>query len=939
MENTTSNLTLQPGEMLNWYELKRVLGRGGFGVTYLAHDTNLHTEVAIKEFLPDVICHRNQDNSVCAVYEEDQSAFHLGLTNFLKEARILYQFNHPNIVRVLAVFETNNTAYMVMQYENGLDLKQLLFKTKSLDEITLKRLVVPIIDGLSEVHKCGFIHRDIKPANIYIRQDQSPVLIDFGSARVAKTDVSQNLTSLYTPGYAPFEQYGDSPVSQQGPWTDIYALAAVIYYAITGNAPVDSTLRASALLNEKPDPMPSICSIGQGRYSSEFLEAIDWALCTRVSDRPQSLQEWLICLMKSDHTLLKSPSNPAQNASSGKFPKTKLHTEKQEESVTPVIQPPITKQREALKQADEELYSDDPWHNQRTAHNSTFTKERKSLASRLRWPAWALFAMMSVAFGGYLVNGSLGVAPSHYVVNTADPDSLEIKPADNSDTEATTTQDHKTTAEHQAEVETQERRKDQAVKRAALEAQKKREAEQRAELEAQKRREARAEQQAEFEAEEKRKAQAAQQAELKAEEKRKAQAAQQAELEAEEKRKAQAAQQAELEAEEKRKAQAAQQAELEAEEKRKAQAAQQAELEAEEKRKAQAKQQAELEAEEKRKAQAAQQAELEAEEERKAQAEQQAELEAQERRKAEVEQQAVLETKKKLEARTKQKVEVEAQNISENELHQQGIHENWEIASTEQADTDQSNSIVDELVASISKNIADNNLTTPEGDNANDHINELERINSTNPIVKQQRELIVNRFAFWTENALSEGDNATAERYMTALERIPGTDAVLRKLRTEMRLQLGTETDSQSNSETDIPWDGVIDYGDACKKPSFFKRISARGAVTRKTRRGNKKDVPYSSSSKLNIDDGPFYAYIVIDNLTIRTYEFLSRIYDSQGKVIYSSSNQIKSKSLSDGWTVWWNYSPKSTDKQGEWTFLVCESGYRQLEKKFDTYR
>ena len=226
MDSTTSHRTLQKGDMLNWYRVERILGQGGFGVIYLATDTNLDFLVAIKEYIPNDIAKRTHDSHVHPITEEHDGMYQWGLDRFLKEARNLVKFKHPNIVRVMSVFQENNTAYMVMEFEEGEELRTYLKKPGVVTEKRLKELIVPISQGLTEVHRHGFIHRDIKPANILVRRDGTPVLLDFGSARNASRVTKHALTALVSVGYAPMEQYnGDEDASdQQGPWTDIYAL-------------------------------------------------------------------------------------------------------------------------------------------------------------------------------------------------------------------------------------------------------------------------------------------------------------------------------------------------------------------------------------------------------------------------------------------------------------------------------------------------------------------------------------------------------------------------------------------------------------------------------------------------------------------------------------------------------------------------------------------
>jgi len=275
---------------LHWYELERVLGQGGFGITYLARDGNLDVQVAIKEYLPSEVAQRRSDASVRPRTQNLAERYRWGLGRFIEEARTLARFDHPNIVRVQSVFEANDTAYMVMRFEKGENLATLLDQRGTLTQAELLRILLPIIDGLERVHLAGFIHRDIKPENIHIRSDGSPVLLDFGSARQA-LGRGQAITVLVAPGYAPLEQYyGESDT--QGPWTDAYGLAATAYRAIAGVPPQDAVLRAKGRLGNMTDTMAAAASLGAGRYDLAFLSAIDHGLQLTEADRPQSLDAW-----------------------------------------------------------------------------------------------------------------------------------------------------------------------------------------------------------------------------------------------------------------------------------------------------------------------------------------------------------------------------------------------------------------------------------------------------------------------------------------------------------------------------------------------------------------------------------------------------------------------------------------------------------------------
>jgi serine/threonine protein kinase len=284
---------LPEGYRLHWYEIDSILGQGGFGITYLARDSNLDQLVAIKEFLPSDLAVRTQDSAVHPLSGAHTDTYGWGLNRFLTEARTLAKFRHPNIVRVMSVFEANNTAYMVMEYERGESFENMLKFKQVTGEPALKKILLHLLDGLELVHDAGFIHRDIKPSNVYLREDGVPVLLDFGSARLALGVETRTLTSLVSPGYAPFEQYNATRESdKQGPWTDIYALGATMYRAVTGRGPTDAAARADLLLDEQRDPFQPCAEMQLENYSQEFLHAIDRALAFPPGERPQSVAIW-----------------------------------------------------------------------------------------------------------------------------------------------------------------------------------------------------------------------------------------------------------------------------------------------------------------------------------------------------------------------------------------------------------------------------------------------------------------------------------------------------------------------------------------------------------------------------------------------------------------------------------------------------------------------
>lgn len=228
MNIKTYRNALQGNHQLLWYRIEKVIDQGSFGITYLATDTNLKRQVAIKEYLPVDLAMREIDSSVQPIAHDRQEMYCWGLERFIEEARALAKFKHPNVVRVHHVFEANNTAYMVMEYEQGESFSDLIYSGKIGDEKWLLNLLLALLDGLEHVHEAGFIHRDIKPANLQVRFDDSPVLLDFGSARMALGTQTRTLTTLVSPGYAPYEQYS-TEWGRQGPWTDIYALGDDVY--------------------------------------------------------------------------------------------------------------------------------------------------------------------------------------------------------------------------------------------------------------------------------------------------------------------------------------------------------------------------------------------------------------------------------------------------------------------------------------------------------------------------------------------------------------------------------------------------------------------------------------------------------------------------------------------------------------------------------------
>ena len=278
---------LQSGTTLDGkYRIERILGAGGFGITYEAYDIGLASKVAIKEYFPTQFGLRDATYSVRPRSEGDREIFERLRSSFIREARTLNQFDHPAIVRVLNVFEAYGTAYMVMKYETGMSLKAWLADLVRLPtQEELDRLTAPLLDALEAMHNSAFLHRDIAPDNIIVRADGSPVLLDFGASRRVMGEMTGTLTGVVKKGYSPQEQYATDGRSQ-GPWTDIYALGATLYRCISGGTPEEATQRVL------DDQVVSAANAGGGRYRPAFLSAIDAAMMIRPAARPQSVAEW-----------------------------------------------------------------------------------------------------------------------------------------------------------------------------------------------------------------------------------------------------------------------------------------------------------------------------------------------------------------------------------------------------------------------------------------------------------------------------------------------------------------------------------------------------------------------------------------------------------------------------------------------------------------------
>jgi hypothetical protein len=293
MTITSHQHALPVGTALLEYRITGLLGAGAFGITYLARDTHLDKDVAIKEYLPSAFAARDGGGAVVPITQQQAADYQWGLDRFAQEARTLARFSHPNIVRVIRFFEGNATGYMVMDYERGESLKDFAAAHPEPGEGLILSLMQPLLDGLEQVHAAGFLHRDIKPDNIFVREDGGPVLLDFGSARQTAGDTGQPLTTVLTPGYAPFEQYTTS--KPQGPWSDIYSLGGVLLFLITGKNPQDAISRM------KGDTLPEALTTLLPRYSPALVEGLGWALALDESERPVDVATWRAALLGDGH--------------------------------------------------------------------------------------------------------------------------------------------------------------------------------------------------------------------------------------------------------------------------------------------------------------------------------------------------------------------------------------------------------------------------------------------------------------------------------------------------------------------------------------------------------------------------------------------------------------------------------------------------------------
>jgi serine/threonine protein kinase len=278
---TQANQPLPEGTQLENYRVLRVLAAGGFSFVYLAHDEN-EVPVAIKEYLPSTLALRTNGAASPKVPEENAATFRYGLKCFFEEGRALAHLSHPNVVRVVNFFRANETVYLVMRYERGRTLQRHIQKHAGpLPEEWIRKTFAELLNGLREVHSNKLLHLDIKPGNIYVRNDGTPVLIDFGAARQTLSEEGNRLPPMFTPGFASPEQHARR--EDLGPWSDIYSVGATLYSCLSGEPPQPAPQRL-----EKDGLVPARRQ-WSGKYSPQLLDTIDWCMRLDHLERPQSV--------------------------------------------------------------------------------------------------------------------------------------------------------------------------------------------------------------------------------------------------------------------------------------------------------------------------------------------------------------------------------------------------------------------------------------------------------------------------------------------------------------------------------------------------------------------------------------------------------------------------------------------------------------------------
>ncbi len=295
--------TLPIGTTVGHFRIVRLIGRGGFGITYEAWDSSLNRPVAIKEYFPYGRATRTPGGAGVACGLDHAAFFSKGLSRFLDEARTLAQFRDPRIVHVHGYQEAHQTAYMIMDFEQGSSLREVVLQRGVLPAGEARAVLLDLLQGLRVIHARSYLHRDIKPANLMRRPDGQVVLLDFGSARLAQGGAGDGHTVMVTPGYAPIEQYDEK--GGQGPGTDLYATGASLLFCLTGDAPPDGLKRALALQEGLKDPLDPVLDAiaAKGSAAAELAVQIRWMMQPHIDKRPRDAQAVLSRLQPGEPPL------------------------------------------------------------------------------------------------------------------------------------------------------------------------------------------------------------------------------------------------------------------------------------------------------------------------------------------------------------------------------------------------------------------------------------------------------------------------------------------------------------------------------------------------------------------------------------------------------------------------------------------------------------